>query len=89
MYHQQLKIFQAVFYAASTISSDTYTISVDQPCILLLKDKKLYVADPLQQQVNINVQVKQLKTGKTATAQIQLPEGANKGASKEVQLSFK
>ncbi len=89
VYHQQLKIFQAVFYAASTISSDTYIISVDQPCILLLKDKKLYVADPLQQQGNINVQVKQVKTGKTATAQIQLPEGANKGASKEVQLSFK
>jgi chondroitin AC lyase len=88
VYHQQLKMLQAAFYSASTLISDTYVISVDQPCVLLLKDKKLYIADPLQQQSMIKVQVKQVKTGKSATMEIQLPSGPNKGASKEVQLSF-
>ncbi|MNK22863.1 Chondroitinase-AC precursor [compost metagenome] len=93
VYHQQLKIFQAVFYNPSVITTAMYEITVNKPCVLMLKEGKgnekiLYVADPLQQESVISLQLKNIKTGKSISIDVQLPEGPLKGATKEVKVSF-
>lgn len=91
VYHQQLKILQVVFNNPSTVTSDSYEITANKPCILMLKEgkgneKRLYLADPLQQEKSINLQLKNVKTGKSITVDVQLPEGPYKGSSKEVKV---
>lgn len=93
VYHQQLKIMQAVFYHSSTIKSVNYEIKADQPCILMLKEgkgneKKLFVADPLQKETTIKVEIKDLKSGKATAIEVKLPEGSYQGSTKEVTISF-
>ncbi|MGV3545782.1 MAG: polysaccharide lyase 8 family protein [Pedobacter sp.] len=91
VFHQQLKIFQAVFYSPSTIKSEIYEVTSDKACVLMIKEgkgseKKLYVADPLQEESTIQIDIKNTKTGKTASVNVQLPDGPYKGSSKEVKV---
>ena len=93
VYHQQLKIFQAVFYSPSTVSSASYEIKTDKACILMLKEgkaneKKLYVADPLYKETTIRLQIKNVKTGKMADVEVQMPKGPYQGSSKEVIITL-
>lgn len=93
VYHQQLKIFQAVFYSPSTVATTNYEITANKPCILMMREgkgneKKLYVADPLEKESTIGLQIKDIKTGKSVTVDVQLPDGAYKGSSKEIKVSF-
>jgi len=93
VYHQQLKIFQAVFYSPSTVISNGYEIKADKACILMFKEgkgseKKLYVADPLCKEATIKLQLKNIKTGKSLSLAIPLPDGPYRGSSKEVSVSF-
>lgn len=93
VYHQQLKILQAVFYSASTLTSALYEITTDKACILMLKEgkgneKKLYLADPLYKETAIHLQIKNVKTGKVAEVEVQMPKGPYQGSSKEVTITL-
>ncbi|HTN21856.1 MAG TPA: chondroitinase-AC [Pelobium sp.] len=93
VYHQQLKILQAVFYKPSQIQTEAYSISTDEPCILMLKDgkgdkKTLSIADPLQKETSITLSIKDVKTGKTKVIKVELPTGAYNGATKEVSVDL-
>lgn len=62
--HSKLDMLQAVFYKATALTTSGFSIAVDKPCILYLKqmtDKKkasLYIADPTQQYNHITVKIK-------------------------------
>ncbi len=59
--HQKaLDILQIVFYKSGTFKENGITVTVDEPCILMVKNvsgKKpiLYIADPAQANKNINI----------------------------------
>ena len=93
VYNEQLKILQAVFYSASTVVANGYEIKAAQPCIIMWREgkgneKKLYVADPLQTESAIQLQFKNIKTGKSTAVEVSLPEGPFSGSPKEVIISF-
>ncbi|WAC40718.1 polysaccharide lyase 8 family protein [Pedobacter sp. SL55] len=93
VYHEQLKILQAVFYSASTVVANGYEIKAAKPCIIMWREgkgneKKLYVADPLQTESAIQLQIKNIKTGKLVELAVAMPDGAYKGSSKEVAFSL-
>lgn len=93
VFHQQLKIFQAAFYSPSTITADSYEVTSDKSCVLMIKEgkgseKKLYVADPMQKESGIQINIKNTKTGKSVSLDVELPEGPYKGATKEIKVSF-
>lgn len=60
----QLQILQACFYVEGTVNYDGLSITVDKPCLLMVKNfstanMEIWVAEPTQKIKEINVQVKQ------------------------------
>lgn len=93
VYHQQLNILQAVFYKPSQIATATFSVSVDQPCVLMVKEgkgnnKEIFISDPLQKETSITLSIKDIKSGKTKVIKVELPTGAYKGATKEVSVEL-
>ena len=63
VYQQDLGIWQAVFYKKGTYTDNNVTISVDKPCVVMLRKKAdghvtFHIADPSQSQQPINATVK-------------------------------
>ncbi|WP_256009918.1 chondroitinase-AC [Desertivirga xinjiangensis] len=89
VYHSESKIFQAVFYVPSSVEINNAVITVNKPCVLMLKEAKggkfdLFVADPLQKESSVVVSMKDVKTGKLKSVSVELPGGAYKGDTKKV-----
>ncbi|RZK41791.1 MAG: chondroitinase [Pedobacter sp.] len=84
--HKDLKMMQVVFYEAGTVSFLGNRITVDQPCILMMKDfmsKKptVSVADPTQLLSAIHV------TFNDASTSLSFPQGEHKGATTSFQFN--
>lgn len=88
--HKGLKMIGIVFYKPGMISAKDIIVSVDKPCILLIKENNdiisLSIADPLQNGKEVEVF---LKTQKGVKKQIcPLPDGNFAGASAHFKINF-
>jgi chondroitin AC lyase len=88
--HTGLKMTGIVFYKPGMISTKDIIVSVDKPCILLIKENNdiisLSIADPLQKGKEVEVF---LKTQKGVKKQIcPLPDGNFAGASAHFKINF-
>ncbi len=84
--HTDLQMVQIVFYEAGSFTSEGYTITVDQPCVLLVKDIKsknpiVSVSDPTQKLTAIRISLNAIP------ASITLPQGDYKGATTSFQFN--
>lgn len=86
VFHEKLKITQAVFYEADSVTVNGIQITVDKPAILMLKnlkgnEKELVLADPLQKETRIAVTLEDITSGKKQHLLFNMPEGAYAGSS--------
>ena len=92
VYHQSLDMAQLIFYQAGTVTLDGIAISTDKPCALLVKqvhgNQVWSVADPLQTAKEINLQVKNLKSGKVKDIKVALPQKEFAGSTVLVRGAF-
>ncbi|MGF1925690.1 MAG: polysaccharide lyase family 8 super-sandwich domain-containing protein, partial [Bacteroidia bacterium] len=84
--HSDLQMVQVVFHKAGSLIRSGYTITVDQPCILLMKDVDtkspiISVSDPTQKLTDIRISLNGVSTSLT------FPQGAHRGAT--VSFRFK
>lgn len=85
VYHQQLDLLQAIFYEAGTLKLPALEISVDKPCTLMLSrlngKQVLRVADPLQKEQALQIVLKDQKTGRIHTHNVELPQKGFAGST--------
>lgn len=84
--HTGLNIRQIVFYQAGTFSSDSVTITVDRPCVLMLKqvgstNVTVHVADPAQSAAPVNIYLTLPGIPQTRHLACTLPTGPYAGSS--------
>jgi len=84
--NEALDITEAVLYQPATISVGEEVIAVDKPCLLMLRDsqkatKKLYIADPTQQETEGTINITNQKTKESKRYTIHFPMGNRAGAS--------
>jgi len=89
VYHQSLDMLQAIFYHAGTLVLQGMEINTDKPCALLVSklngNQVWSVADPLQKEHEINLSIKNLKTGKMKTLTAELPQQEFAGSTVSLQ----
>jgi len=93
VYHSGLKIAQVVFYEAGTLNLPSLSVTVDKPCILMVTDlggakMTVSVADPLQKQSGLNVDFKDLVSGKAKQLLLNFPQKEFAGSSVSGVLQF-
>ena len=82
--HQSLNILQACFYEQGMLGYGQIKITVDKPCVLMMKNihsrnPEIWVADPSQKQTEVQITI---HNGSEQTInRITLPDGENKGQS--------
>jgi chondroitin AC lyase len=86
VYHHALKLAQIVFYEAGSVNLPSLSVTVDKPCILMLTavgtaKMTVSVADPLQKEAAVNVNLKELATGKAKEVMLSLPQKEMAGAT--------
>jgi chondroitin AC lyase len=86
VYHSGLKVRQLVFYQAGTFHNDSVSITVDQPCILMLKQAgtasvKLSIADPAQSSQPVNIYLDLPGISQTRHLTCNLPSGPYAGST--------
>lgn len=86
VYHRGLNIWQMVFYQAGTFHKDSLTVTVDQPCALMLRnagtsDVTVSVADPAQSSSPVNIQLNLPGIPQTRQLIATLPSGPYAGSS--------
>ena len=82
--NKQLQMLQVCFYQPQTVSHNQLKITVDKPCLLLIKniDKdqpEIWVSDPTQKLADVTISVQTKET--TTVKKIVLPINENKGKS--------
>lgn len=86
VYNNNHKMYQAVFYKAGQITHNATTIKVNKPCVLMIKNKLLSVADPTHLLSNINIEITVGNDAYDCT--LDLPDGDYAGSSlKNINLS--
>ncbi|MBB5438387.1 chondroitin AC lyase [Pedobacter sp. AK017] len=89
VYHQQLDMVQAIFYAAGKLSVAGIEIETDKPCAVLIKHingkQVIWAADPLQKEKTAVLSIRDLKTGKTNRVKIDFPQQEFAGATVELK----
>lgn len=90
--HTDLQIVQAVFYQAGSLTTQNFSIAVDQPCVLLIKagntgNPVLYLSDPTQQLTDLHVAFSSALLKVTEPVPISLPQGDHKGATVSFQFN--
>ncbi len=93
VYQKDLKILQVVFYKPAMLETEAFSIAVDKPCIVMLKESKgnkreLFISDPLFKEKSIVVTFKDKKTGRSKNMNIELPDGPYTGSTKQVEISY-
>lgn len=84
--HTGLNIWQLVFYKAGTFSKDSVTVTVDRPCVLMLKQVgstsvRVSVADPAQSSLPVNVYLTLPGIPQTRHLAANLPSGNYAGST--------
>ncbi|SMD06927.1 chondroitinase-AC [Pedobacter africanus] len=85
VYHQQLDMLQVIFYQAGTVKLPAQEISVSKPCALMVSElngkQVITVADPLQKEQGLDITLRELKTGRTRTYNVELPQKGFAGST--------
>ena len=89
--NEALDITEAVLYKPATITVGEEVISIDKPCILMIRDtqkatKKLYIADPTQLETEGTINIANHKTNASKVYTIHFPKGNKAGASILVEV---
>jgi chondroitin AC lyase len=84
--HTDLQMVQVVFYEAGVLIAAGCTITVDQPCVLLVeaigsKSPTVFVSDPTQKLTALRISLNSVPVS------ITLPQGDNKGATTSFQFN--
>ncbi|MEI6945583.1 polysaccharide lyase family 8 super-sandwich domain-containing protein [Paraflavisolibacter sp. H34] len=87
--HLQLNQMQVVFHKAGTLTDDSVTVSVDKPCILLLRQLDAnqvvaYVADPAQTQTAVTLSLETPATRGKKYIVVSLPQSPYSGSAAKV-----
>jgi len=88
--NEDLKMIQIVFHQAGTLTDQNISITVDQPCIVLLKNintKKIiiHLADPTQKLENVNLTLHSSLIEKDQNIKFNLPKGDFAGSTVFIQ----
>ncbi|RZK35018.1 MAG: hypothetical protein EOO90_29890, partial [Pedobacter sp.] len=90
--HHGLAILQIVFYEAGEFNDDGLMIKVDKPCIISINELHsakpvIYIADPTQENSNVQLEIKtqKLKVNKKITCN--LPVGSLAGSTIKYNIS--
>jgi chondroitin AC lyase len=78
--HQTSQTIACVFAEAGTLATGKTNIAVDQPCLLLLRDRKLTLANPNNAPLVVNVRVN------NHPVHVELPDGDAAGSSRTVTI---
>ncbi len=89
--NEALDITEAVLYKPATITVGEEVITIDKPCILMIRDtqkatKKLYIADPTQLETEGTINITNHKTNASKVYTIHFPKGNKAGASILVEV---
>lgn len=89
--NEDLQMVQVVFYQAGTLIDQQFELSVDQPCVLMIKNigtknPIISIADPTQQLTNISFTLKSEVVKVTEPILVTFPQGDDKGASVSIQI---
>ncbi len=89
--HNGLNMAQIVFHEAGTITDSDFSVTVNQPCVVLLKNVNskivsMYVADPSQKNSEVNIVVKTSMIHGENKINCKLPSGNFAGSSAEFTL---
>lgn len=81
-----LQMVQVVFYEAGTLKTSNFSITTDEPCVLLIKDiasekPVLYIADPTQKLTDLHITFNSLQLKETWPIAITLPQGEHLGGT--------
>jgi len=84
--HEDLKMVQVAFYQAGSLVQPGYTITVNQPCVLLMKaidtqNPTAYLADPTQKLTDVQISFN------ASTASLTFPQGDHQGATVSFQFN--
>ncbi|MEL4308306.1 polysaccharide lyase 8 family protein [Joostella sp. CR20] len=91
VYKKSEGVYQIIFYEAGTFKDKSVKISVDAPCVMLVKGSssetiKISVADPSQLKSTLNIQAKFPKLKGKIEKEIIFPQGNYKGSSTSIIL---
>lgn len=83
VYHPELKLIQAVFYAAGSVKAGGLTLSADHACALLCRPEangwRVTAGSPVHKKGSLKIQIDE--NGKSCAVSIDLPDGGQAGAS--------
>ncbi len=84
--HVGLNIWQMVFYTAGTFSKDSVSVTVDRPCVVMLKNVgstsvQLSIADPAQSSTPVNMILSLPNIPQTRQLECTLPSGNYAGST--------
>ncbi|MGQ7944299.1 chondroitinase-AC [Flavobacterium sp. WC2509] len=89
VYHEPLKMIQAVFYQAGSIKAGSFEITVDKACILMIKNSNgepvVSIADPLYKEKTATVTLTNTDTKKTTIFTVDFPQNELAGATVEAK----
>lgn len=90
--NETLQMVQVVFHEAGTLLQPDFSITADQPCVLMVKNLKtrspvLYVADPTQTLTDLHLGFRSAQLEIKEPFPVSLPQGDQKGATVTFQLN--
>lgn len=93
VYHSSLNIIQAVFYQAGTLTTPTLTIEIDKPGIVMIRDAgtpkmTISVSDPLHKESELNVNLKDMVSGKSKQLSLKLKQKEYAGSTVSSAVKF-
>lgn len=89
--NESLQMLQVVFYEAGSVNDDKIAVTVDQACVLMIKNinsknPTIYVADPTQKLTDLKLTFSSTLFKVTEPISITLPQGNQKGATVSIKL---
>lgn len=90
--NEALEMVQLVFYEAGSLVKPNFSITVDQPCVLLIKAVKsknpvLYLSDPTQKLTDLHISFSSAFLDIKEPFPISLPQGDQKGSTVSFQFN--
>ncbi|MNY30514.1 Chondroitinase-AC precursor [compost metagenome] len=86
VYHHSLDMLQAIFYDRGMLTLSGMEVKTDKPCALMVKNIKgkqlIFVADPLQKEQSISLNIKDVKSGKIRQVNVDLPRKGFAGSTR-------
>jgi chondroitin AC lyase len=90
VWHEQLNLLEAAFHTACELKAEGMEISVNQPCLLMIKNvggkMQLTLSSPQNITGPINVSIRQ-QNGSPKRVQVELPTGLMSGSSVVRQIT--